>query len=985
MIGRHIAWLSGVALAFLVLVPGVSFAQSGIAGVVRDTSGAVLPGVTVEAASPALIEKVRTAVTNNDGTYNILDLRPGLYTVTFTLAGFSTVRRDGIELPAAFTATVSVTMQVGAVEETITVTGSAPLVDTHNAISQVLFTTAMLETLPSNSRSPQSFAAITPGVRGASLSQSPGGVDDMGNSAHGGAASDYQIDGMTTATINGMQGGSITFRVAQAYVSEIAVTTGGGTAESSYGNMVTNVIPKEGGNSFSGSFYAEYTDKNFAASNLTDELRTFGFTPDSLTKTQKFLEVSPAIGGRILRDKLWFFSSYKDYRVVTIRQSIYDNLTPRGWAYTPDRSRPAELKLTQTSRNTRLTWQAAQKHKISAFVDNAPQIAWHRGRALSSPEATNYSPYLPNIFMSLSWKSPITNQWLLEASLAHNSSNYDQRRHIPETCLCSAPPVGYDVVSKFEATTNIMWGASSTLGGGAESNLYGPNDSKMLQYTASTSYLTGSHTIKMGMRRESGTILFGREPNGAQAYTLREGRPSSVRIYATPFRYENHIHPNLGLFVQDQWLYKRLTLTSGLRYDYFTMSSPETHLDAGFFVPARDFPEMTLVTWHDINPRVGVSYDLFGDGKTALKASIGRFVASQDGAGTRGLGRNNPVVRSVIEADRTWRDTNNNFSVDCDLKNPLLNDECDPISNLNFGQNNPNALIYDPKLTTGLRPYHWETTAQVQRQLAEGVSVTVGYYRREAANFTVNDNTFVQAEDFSHYCVKAPVDSRLPDGGGYEICGLYDVSRALFGRSQIVVRPASDFGKQTQTYNGIDVTQQVRLKNGTVFTGGLSTDSESNDSCYVVDSPGALRFCDSATPLLQYYTFTGFVPLPFGTVIGAVYRDRPGPQITASRNYRNAEIAPSLGRDLARGATGTENIQLIEPGTMYNKRQRQLDVRFSKRLRIGRIRLTGNLDVANIFNGSAVTSQNNTYGPNWQVPSAIQFGRFAKLGAQVDF
>ncbi len=188
------------------------------------------------------------------------------------------------------------------------------------------------------------------------------------------------IDGMTTATINGMQGGSITFRVAQAYVAEIAVTTGGGTAESSYGNMITNVIPKEGGNIFSGSFYAEYTDEDFAASNLTDELRGYGFTSDSLSKTLKFLEISPAFGGRLLRDKLWFFTSYKDYEVVTIRQSIYDNMTPRGNMYTPDLTWPAELKLTQTSRNARLTWQAAPKHKFSVFVDNAPQIAWHRGR-----------------------------------------------------------------------------------------------------------------------------------------------------------------------------------------------------------------------------------------------------------------------------------------------------------------------------------------------------------------------------------------------------------------------------------------------------------------------------------------------------------------------------------------------------------------------------------------------------------------------------
>ncbi len=211
------------------------------------------------------------------------------------------------------------------------------------------------------------------------------------------------------------------------------------------------------------------------------------------------------------------------------------------------------------------------------------------------------------------------------------------------------------------------------------------------------------------------------------------------------------------------------------------------------------------------------------------------------------------------------------------------------------------------------------------------------------------------------------------------------MSPTLFGRTQTVVRPAAEFGKQISVYNGIDITQQIRLKNGTMFTGGLSTDSESTDSCFVVDSPGALRFCDSGTPLQQYYTFTGFVPLRWGIVTGAVYRDRPGPSISASYNVRNADIVPTLGRNLSNGATGTVNVQLIEPGTMYGKRQRQLDLRLSKRHRIGRIRITGNLDISNVFNGAAVTALNTTYGPNWQVPSAIQFGRFAKLGAQLDF
>ena len=405
MSGKHFSWVSGLAVVFVLMVPHLGWAQSGIAGVVKDTSGAVLPGVTVEAASAALIEKVRSAVTGSDGTYSIPDLRPGVYSVTFTLTGFNSIKRDGIDLPAAFTATVSVALQVGSIEETITVTGAAPLVDIHSATSQTVLSNEMIQVLPSSSRSPQSLAALTPGVRGAGLAAPPGGVNDMGASAHGAAASDYQIGGMTTATINGMQGGSITFRIAQAYVGEIAVSTGGGMAESSYGNMVTNVIPKEGGNTFSGSFYAEYTDKNFAASNLTDALRAQGFTDGGLTRTNRFLEVSPALGGRILRDKLWFFSSYKNYSVVTVRQGIFDNLTPRTFAYTPDLNRPGLLKLTQASRNTRLTYQATPKNKFSVFVDNAPQIAWARGGNLNSPEATNYSPYLPNIFMTGTWQS----------------------------------------------------------------------------------------------------------------------------------------------------------------------------------------------------------------------------------------------------------------------------------------------------------------------------------------------------------------------------------------------------------------------------------------------------------------------------------------------------------------------------------------------------------------------------------------------------
>jgi hypothetical protein len=974
-----------LALVVLVLVPHAALAQSGIAGVVKDTSGAVLPGVTVEAASPALIEKVRTAVTGGDGTYKIIDLRPGLYSVTFSLPGFSTVKRDGIDLPSAFTATVSVDMAVGLVAETITVSGAAPLVDVQNVTSNTLLSKTLIEAIPA-ARSPQALASLTPGVKAPGLGVIPGGVSDMGNAAHGGANSDYQIDGLTTATVNGFGGGSIVFRIAQAYTSEVNVMTGGGMAETAYGSMVTNVIPKEGGNTFSGMFYADFTNSSLAASNLTEKLKLQGFTADSLTKLAHLDDVSAALGGRLIKDKLWFFSSVRTFHVSQTRVGVWDNLTPLGWAYTPDLSRPSVASLKELSRSTRLTWQATPKNKFSIFADAAPQVAFHRGYTNSnriSQEATNYSPYLPNTFMSISWKSTMTNKWLLESTAARNYSDYDQRRQTDATCKCNTPDIGYDIISKQETSTNTMWGAGTFPI--TTANNYGHNAGHIYQSINSASYITGSHNVKVGVQYQNGGEWVSVNPNGGLAFTLRGGSPSSITQYANPIIYQNNMHANVGTFAQDQWTYKRMTLTGGIRHDYFTLDAAPESLPVGLFVPAREFAKTSLVQWKDFNPRVGFSYDLFGDGKTAIKATASRFIASQP-SGAGGLGSNNPVIRSVLTVTRTWNDANKDFAVNCDLKNPLQNDECGQISDLNFGQNNPNAITYNDKLTHGLRNANWETTALLQRQLAKNISVTAGYYHRTFSNFLATDNTLVVPQDYKEYCITAPVNAQLPGGGGNQICGLYDISPTLFGKSLNVINPADQYGKQRQVFDGVDVTENIRLPKGATISGGMSWGRTATNNCFVVDSPGQLRNCDIKPPMLPTGSFVGFVPLPWGMLTSATYRDYPGPQLTATYNVANAQIQESLGRPLSNGTSGTVNVELIKPGTMYGPRARQLDMRFSKRLRIGSKRIMGNVDVFNIFNaGSGIDSWNTTYGPDWQKPMLLQLGRYVKFGGQFDF
>ena len=403
-------------------------------------------------------------------------------------------------------------------------------------------------------------------------------------------------------------------------------------------------------------------------------------------------------------------------------------------------------------------------------------------------------------------------------------------------------------------------------------------------------------------------------------------------------------------------------------------------------MPARKFPATSHAPdWKDVSPRIAASYDLFGDGKTALKASLGRFVAAQ-GAGAGGINNNNPVVRSVLSVTRTWADNNGNFNPDCDLTIPLANGECGQISNLNFGQNNPNATTYADELLQGLRNYNWETTAQVQRQVAKGVSVTAAYYRRVFSNFTANDNQFVTPADYTQYCIMAPLDSRLPDGGGNQICGLYDVAPALFGRNQTIVRSAANYGTRSQVYDGVDFTETARLPNGAQISGGINVGRTKTSACFVVDSPGALRFCEINPPFQPNATFVGFYPLPWwGLLTSATYRNYPGTQITATYQVTNAQILPSLGRNLSSGANGTVNVELIQPGTLYGPRQQQVDFRISKRLRLGRTRLAGNVDVFNLFNLTGISTLNTTFGPNWQRPTLLQGARFVKLSVQLDF
>jgi len=970
-------------------------AQSALAGVVKDATGGVLPGVTVEAASPALIERVRSATTDSSGVYRIVDLRPGVYTITFTLPGFNAVRIENFDLRADFVATVNADMKVGELNETITVSGEAPLVDVTSTTKSAVYDKEVIESLPNN-RQIQSLAQTIPGVVGG---QNIDGPASRSLSVHGSriAETNSAIDGMSDR--RGSAGGqAVTFYMNEGSVQEVSVRTDGGDAEAQYSGVWMNAIPKEGGNQYNWSVVGLFANQDLSGSNLSQAYIDQGLTAvNGLKRTWDF---NPNGGGPLVQDKLWFYGAYRNNQIEKYVADAFYSKDPLSWVYTPDKTRQAAD--TQVHRNyaLRLTWQASARNKINFSYEKDRRITpLRRVAANVSPEATTYTPFYPNAITTVTWRIPVNSKLLLDTGFMRYVQDWDERRQIN-------PKVDFNTISVTEGSTGQIYRAST---------VYGHNFDNPLTFRSSLAYVTGTHSYKFGFMdryRGNGPTWNNTSVNGDMNYNFLNGVPRSIALFATPIEQQNDINADLGIFAQDSWAMSRMSVNYGLRFDYLRASVPAQHLAAGRFVPERNFAAVeNAPNWKDINPRVGVSYDLFGDGRTAVKATVGRYISGGSLASNV-----NPVNTSVNTATRTWNDSQfgagdprtGNYVPDCDFTNPATNQECGPLSNLNFGKVNPNATRYDKEVLEGwgVRPYNWSVSAGVQRQLTRGTSIDIGYFRRWYGNFTVTDNLAVEPSDFDPYCVTAPTnDSRLPVAG-QQICGFYDVKPAKNGQVQNLVRLASHYGAQKEVYNGVDASMNWRIQGLTLF-GGVSIGRTATSACFIVDSPAFAATattqaphanCEVSPPLLKQWKGYGVYSLPWGMNVSGTFQAVPQPQaggtynsITADYVATNAEIRPTLGRDLAAGANGTATVELLKPFTLHGGHTKQLDLRVGKVLvASGKRRVRFSMDIYNVFNSNnwqtLTTRLSSSAATNrWQRPTLILQARYFQLGTQIDF
>jgi hypothetical protein len=1018
-------------LAVLSLIPVSAFAQGAstatIAGVVRDSSGAVLPGVTVEAASPALIEKVRSTVTDERGQYRLPELRPGMYIVTFSLPGFSTLKREGIELRTSFTAQIDIELTVNQLEETITVTGATPLVDVSSATQQRTVTREVLDTVPT-AKSVLGIAALIPAVVEPPNAQDVGGSKGERSvriSVHGGKTFDSRLlqDGMrynaltpgvgqpnattpSTPTspapvfVASLEGTGRGYYINPLAVDEVVVDLGTmGSAEYSLGGAQVNSIPKSGSNVFSGSMFLAGTSSGLQSDNLDDDLRSQGLT--SVNSVKKVYDINGAFGGPLLKNRLWFFAAGRRWGTTTHVANLFADADTTDFLYTPDLSRPIEPEEDDKGGGGRLTFQASSRDKFTFSYDKQrnfqDQLTGQLETGTIKNEA-NQGYCQSHQVLQGTWSRPQSTNLLFDAGVTVSKFNFQSFGD--DLFLSDYDGCGGQLVDNVSINDTGLGFTYNGVGVGRGLSLSHQSNGRF-----NVSLITGRHTLKTGVfwmyglggGQRTYNVRSPAQVNGLPVtYTFLNQRPTSLTQFVSPNLQVAQLNPDLALFVQDQFRLKRVTISAGLRFDWLRESVAASSVPTGALVPPQSFPAIKNVpNWKDLSPRLGIVWDPAGDAKTAIKFGINRYVASAT-TGIANLFDPFGPGNSLSSTARTWGDTNGNFLPDCDLTLKTANGECGAMLNQNFGTNVP-SYRPDPNWVEGWgkRPYNWQGSISIDREVLPYLVVNAGYYRTWYGNFMVVDNQRVAPTDFSPYCVTAPTDARLPLSG-QQLCGLYDLNPDKIGQIDNLVTLAKNYGAHTEIYNGVDVNLQLRVKSRATIGGGWNignavqlgttaggTASASTNSCYVVDSPQQLFNCDVEVPYQSRIKLNGSYTLPWDVQIAAVVQSNPGANYSANLAYTSAQIQPSLGRALS-GAT-TVTIPLAQPYSLYGPRINQFDLRGTKIFRLGSRRLQANFDAYNLFNTNTPVTLFGTFNARWGQPTQVLDGRLVKFSAQLDF
>jgi carboxypeptidase family protein len=934
----------------LLFLPKAASAQSAISGLVTDTSGGILPGVTVEASSDALIEKVRSVVSDGQGRYSIVDLRPGTYKVMFTLPGFSSYVRDHIELPSNFTATVNAELSVGSLEETITVTGGSPLVDVTNTQKQAVIPRDALDVVPTG-RTYAAEGALVPGVK---VSESNVGGARSGSqqrlTVHGSVSADatIEVDGISMNSWGDVQPNHN-----EGFFQEVTVQTAALGAEVATGGVRVNLVPKEGGNRYSGTEFFAFANNGMQSSNLTPQLKALGVSSGDAVK--RLWDSSITLGGPVKKDKMWFFGAFRD---VGNRNIVANTFMPDG--------SPGIFDQTVLNVTARLTFQVTPKNKISAYNDRAFKTL-HRELAPLTEPSRAAGGRTPVLYYTgdIKWTSTVTSRLMFEAGWGSSVQSRNTGTYQPGVRQPRGTPGWYANASHLDLVTG--W---RTVASAGESNTI----EQLSTAIASASYVTGSHTVKVGTQWRYGQNAVTTESNADLIQQYRNGVPDSVVVRNSPLYVREgvlNLDADLGVYAQDSWKINRLTVNPGVRLYVLKESVDPGAAPAGRFVPARSFAGIpSLLDWTDVAPRLGLVYDLTGDSKTALKFGYSRYYASV----TNQYSSYRPLSSQTDQ--RNWSDCA--YLPGTSTCDPTLlgaagyhddiaqDNEIGPSSNSNFGL--APVKRKDPNLA---RPYNIEYNIAVDRQVLSNLSVSAAWFKRDTYNLAKTDNLLVAPSDYTAFQTTNPLTNQP--------ITVYNLNKDKVGKSDVLDTTATNRDLNRKGYQGFEASATVRLPKGASLFGGWWSDKDLTVACDG-DNPNTFLYCDQSAldiPYVNNYKLAGSVPLPYDIQLGTSLQSYAGAPLTV-----NWVVPTNL---FPGGRNAAVTVPLIAPGTKYLQRWTQLDLSVRKGIAIGNQRFEGSLDMFNALNSNVILAQNQSFGATLDQPTQILQPRLLRLSVQWKF
>ena len=1062
-----------LVLLAVLLFPTSAFAQATLTGTVRDASGGVLPGVTVEATSPVLIERVRTAITDDTGQYRIVDLRPGTYKLTFTLGGFNTMVRENVQLAGTQIVTIPIEMKVGGLQETLTVTGDTPVVDVQSARREVVLDAGVIETIPA-ARAAGSLLNITPGLyvdtNGVALAPTMTFFNARStsfvNSNFVAGEGRMAINGYTVAAAR--SGGVSSYVYDTPNADEVSVVVGGGLGENDIGGPVMNIIPRSGGNAFKGSAFLNSAGKWSRSNNMTPELQALN---PNLTVNPGIVhahDASASLGGPILRDRIWFYGSYRTLSTLTAVEGITANANAGDasrwdWAGSPIAARQVQDRQMVIGRLTaqfgehRIRINSEYQHRCEGTPLSVGTNGCHnRGDdwiglgnntapSFQSPESTSTAARgyfdVPFYVNQGTWTMTMSPKVLLEAGYTAFRYNPIFGQPAPDGITNLIPvteqsnAVNPATGARFAPVANFTYRGMQTWGWAV-----GKTDG----WQATATYVTGAHSVKVGYQGNRLDQLDQTIANETGiGYRFSQGVANAVSYWLPDMgrRTITNLH---GVFAQDSWTIGRLTAQGALRWDRASSFAPVE----GNGTSTTNFLAPTPITisrtpgvnaYNDISPRVGLAYDVFANGKTALKFSMGKYLAYA--ANDPPYTSTNPgftIIREVL--NRGWNATvaaggNGDLVVNCDLTNPAANGECAAATGpaVNFGKAGL-AQEVNPAVLKGwgVRPHDWQYTFTVQQELLPRIAADVSFTHRSFHGFFVTDDLNRRdlgvASYYETYTLTAPSDSRLAGGGGYPITVYIPTVAANAVAPRLYLTKESEFGEERKSvWDGFDLTLNARLGHGITGQIGTTTGRALVDTCAVASKYNNVqttvaagltqttigpdpRGCHNEEPWQTTVRGLASYTVPFVDVlVSATVRSQPPLQIagnsqpvfhgapSAAWSVPNSVIIAALGHGHpSLTATGNTTIQLAdnEHRVYADERRTQMDLRVAKVLRFGRTRTDVGVDVNNVFNTNYATGFNTTYTygtdnaprpAGWATPTAIYNPRFVRANLTVNF